>query len=1022
LQQRANTTQTSITFSGSDGHTYGFYSIATDNVGNVQPTPTAAQATTTVDATPPTSLVAVLPSFSPGSFTLNWSGSDGNGSGIADYNVYVSDNGGAFTPLLTNTKQTSMTFAGVNGHTYGFYSVATDNVGNIQPTPSSAQSRTTIDTAPPTSSVQALPSLSPATFTLNWSGSDGSGSGIANYSVYVSDNGGAFTVLLGSTTLTSTTFTGQNGHIYGFFSIATDNVGNIQPTPTGAQASTTISAGPPTASLSGPSSGVLYQPLTFTLGASDPSPTDQAGNFTYAINWGDGSKDTVVGPSTTTDTHAYTNPGTYTVTLTATDKDGNVSPAVTQQVSVVATPQLQNGVLALPGTATAATFTLTPPLPTGASTYSMKVTETIGTKTTTLGTFAVPSGIIEVYGGSGTDAVVLMGTANSDAFTAASGTVSELAAQGTAQATSFIVGLNAVTALTLKGAGGSDSLTGPNQTNAWAITGANAGALNSFLTFTGIGSLIGGTAADDLAFANGGSVSATINGGGGSDTLDFSGRSTAVTVTMVADGTNKATATGGRTNIATVIGSTASTDTLIGGATSNFWALSGPNAGSLNGTLAFSGFENLTGGSTNDTFTFLPGGAISGNLNGAAPVNTLDYSAYGSPVSVNLATKTAPGIGGVWANIQRFLGTNTSDTLMGANANSTWSITGTNAGTVGSYTFAGFTNLTGGTGNDTFKFAAGGSESGSVDGQGGTNMLDLSGCGSPVTVNLQTTTVTGIGGTWSNIQSFKGTNTTDTLIATDGTSNNWALKGSNAGTVDGVTFTGFANLTGGSGNDTFTFASGATVSGLVDGRGGSNTLDYSAYTTGVKVNLGSATAGLANSSATGVDGGAANGIANISEVIVGANNNYLTAVGVTTSVTFTATGNDNNILVGGSGNNTLTASGSGNNIIIGGHGTSTISGGTGYNLLIGGYTDYDAVYADLQSILGIWKTVNSALTYSQAIGKLTASTYAYPLTAVSVHGNASDLIQAGTHLLDWYFASLASEITGENSGETITPC
>ena len=148
----------------------------------------------------------------------------------------------------------------------------------------------------------------------------------------------------------------------------------------------------------------------------------------------------------------------------------------------------------------------------------------------------------------------------------------------------------------------------------------------------------------------------------------------------------------------------------------------------------------------------------------------------------------------------------------------------------------------------------------------------------------------------------------------------------------------------------------------------------------------------------------------------------LTAVGVTSNVTFTATGNGNNILVGGSGINTLTATGSGNNILIGDHGTSTIVGGTGYNLLIGGYTAYDGVYADLQSILSIWKTVTSTLTYSQAIAKLTASTYAYPLTPANVHGNASDIIEAGTHLLDWYFVALASEITGKNSGETITQC
>jgi hypothetical protein len=305
----------------------------------------------------------------------------------------------------------------------------------------------------------------------------------------------------------------------------------------------------------------------------------------------------------------------------------------------------------------------------------------------------------------------------------------------------------------------------------------------------------------------------------------------------------------------------------------------------------------------------------------------------------------------------------------------------------------------------------------------GSNTLDLSGFGSPVTVNLQATTATGIGGTWANFQSFKGTNTTDSLIATDRTSNTWALKGSNAGTVDGASFTGFANLTGGSGNDTFQFAGGAKVSGVINGGGGSNTLDYSAYTGGVKVNLGNATTDLANYSATGVNGGAANGIASIGTVIVGAGNNYLTAVGATTSVTFTATGNGNNILVGGSGTSTLTASGSGNNILIGDQGASTITGGPGYNLLIGGYTAYDTVSADLVAILGIWKTVTSAGTYATAIAKLTAPTYAFALTPGKVHSNATDTITAGAHALDWYFVASANQITGgPNPGETVTLC
>jgi len=45
---RAEITNTVASFAGQAGHTYGLYSVATDNVGHRQPTPSGAQATTTV--------------------------------------------------------------------------------------------------------------------------------------------------------------------------------------------------------------------------------------------------------------------------------------------------------------------------------------------------------------------------------------------------------------------------------------------------------------------------------------------------------------------------------------------------------------------------------------------------------------------------------------------------------------------------------------------------------------------------------------------------------------------------------------------------------------------------------------------------------------------------------------------------------------------------------------------------------------------------------------------------------------
>ena len=123
------------------------------------------QIVNTIDTTTPTSTVTALPSTTTTpSFTVSWSGSDGAGSGIADYNVYVSDDGGAFTLFQANTTATSATFTGQLGHTYGFYSVATSNVGIVQPTPTSAQATTQIVSAAVATTTSLQSSEDPSIF------------------------------------------------------------------------------------------------------------------------------------------------------------------------------------------------------------------------------------------------------------------------------------------------------------------------------------------------------------------------------------------------------------------------------------------------------------------------------------------------------------------------------------------------------------------------------------------------------------------------------------------------------------------------------------------------------------------------------------------------------------------------------------------------------------------------------------------------------------------------------------------
>ena len=132
------------------------------------------------------------------------------------------------------------------------------------------------------STVNPLPPVeTSASFLVTWSGhAPASGPAIANYTVYVSDNGGPFTAWLTKTTSTAATFTGVSGHTYGFYSVATDAMGDVQSTPDAAQATTAVNlSGPPVVAIGGGS-------VTYTSGGSAiavaPAATLTAGDTLFA--------------------------------------------------------------------------------------------------------------------------------------------------------------------------------------------------------------------------------------------------------------------------------------------------------------------------------------------------------------------------------------------------------------------------------------------------------------------------------------------------------------------------------------------------------------------------------------------------------------------------------------------------------------------------------------------------------------------------------------------------------------------
>ena len=385
------------------------------------------------------------------------------------------------------------------------------------------------------------------------------------------------------------------------------------------------------------------------------------------------------------------------------------------------------------------------------------------------------------------------------------------------------------------------------------------------MTFSAFPNLKGGAGNDVFAFATGGSLDGNIDGGPGSNSLDYSADASPATVDLQ---TGQATGLGGSfTNIQNFTGNTAAT--LIGPDSGTTFNITGLNAGNVNG-FNFSAFPNLEGGAGADRFVFWSAGSLTGNVDGGAGTDTLDYSQRSSLVAVTiLGASTLEGLNGTGTSLNGFSHINIlvgssggGNTLTGADFPSTWSfgVSDTYTSGAGTASFTAFENLVGGTGDDIFVFQAGGTFAGALDGAGGTNTLDDSACTSVCDVMLTAKgtqsgfqgTQASLGGFFDNIDQLIGSSTTaDSLEGMDATAS-WKLGATDQYAVDTNTlaFSNFANLNGGSGADTFyiltsqtanlsggsgdnvfVFSNGVVLSGTLDGGADNDTLDISAFAT-----------------------------------------------------------------------------------------------------------------------------------------------------------------------------------------------
>ncbi len=433
----------------------------------------------------------------------------------------------------------------------------------------------------------------------------------------------------------------------------------------------------------------------------------------------------------------------------------------------------------------------------------------------------------------------------------------------------------------ISGGNGDDGLTGDSNANF-----LNGGSGNDAIDGgAGNDTMLGGND-NDLLLAGAGDD--TMDGGDGTDSVDFSAITVAVTANLAA-GTASSSATGN--------------DTL-----SHIENLSG---GSANDTLTGDADDNtLAGNSGNDT---LIGGAGNDLLSGGAGIDTADFSGDTLGVVASLTTKKATGAASgtdTLSKIENLTGGSGNDTLTGdANANVLSGGAGNDV-LNGTQDSAGDT-LLGGDGDDTLV----GTNSGGIDILDGGNGIDTADFSTWGGANINLASGTAFNSTLVSIENVIGNGT-----ITGDSNANVLTGGFSADTLNGAG--GNDTLNGGDGNDVLDGGSGNDIlhgglgSDQLRGSVGDDTLDG-----------GPAEAGVWNTAV--YTGDAAGVVANL-------------ATGMATG---TLSGNDTliaiNALTGGAGNDTFIgdatdnqlSGGGGDDTLTGAGGNDTLDGGTGVNTL-----------------------------------------------------------------------------------------
>jgi subtilisin family serine protease len=412
---------------------------------------------------------------------------------------------------------------------------------------------------------------------------------------------------------------------------------------------------------------------------------------------------------------------------------------------------------------------------------------------------------------------------------------------------------------TIDGGAGTDRIESVVLDNSWNINGPGSGSLNSIVNFSNIESIQGSSGPDQFKFGSSGSLLGQIHGGLSSDTLDFSAKTTGVTINLA---TAMSTFTGGFVAIENFVGSSSNADALVSPNAANVWQVVAADSGVLNNQYFFSGVENLTGGTLVDSFVIADSGSLTGTINGGTGVDVLNLTAKFTALDFRLATAPSiPGVLGAYVGLEqvqsnsvggsKVTGSNAAtawsisntgqivvggvtyfgvdsivagtaaDTLTGPALAANWTVSGTNIGTlvssVSTINFSGVENLTGGTLVDSFVIAGSGSLTGTINGGTGVDVLNLTAKSTALDYRLATApSIPGVLGGYVGLEQVQSNSVGGSKVTGSNAATAWSISNTGQIVVGGVTYFGVDSIVAGTAADTLTgpaLAANWTVSG-----------------------------------------------------------------------------------------------------------------------------------------------------------------------------------------------------------------